>query len=379
MSKSFHKVCFLLNLSVPEVYVSRPAKSRLEFAVPEHLERNLVIVLYNREGGDRGPWGEDVVCRVTASYDVDKSVSDFVEAFVGGKVIELASGLSLPHLRSGHLIAREDGTIVKGEAIRVQELPLAVQKLLNTAQADMLGAAFRFLQLLRWQQGAVFRPDIIEQFTLGWNVCGPNFHTAPFHDLPPITLGMRKGLCWETEDRVAFEALWSCPGQSEPAPHRLYRLAASLREDRPEAASLILAAALESAAKQHVGHFDPERPWIRDETAWSPSFKQLIERVIPKIYADKGVDEPNLTRIKPWLDDILKFIEHRHSIAHGRAQVELAHGLGHYFSRALDFIYLLNVIEGHVWARRMLSPELCRLLGWPQPPAGFGSVRMKML
>lgn len=350
----------------------------LEFSVPECRHRDLVISLRNREYPDRGPWGEDVVCRVTANYEVPASVAAFVGAFINGKVVELAPGHTLPHIRSGRMIVHGDGTIVEGEEPRVQSLPLAVQDLLRTAHVDMYGAAERFLHLMRWQQGASFTADIIEHFSLSWNVGGSAFYAIPLYDSPPITSGMRKGMRWESHDRVRFESLWLTEGRFEPAPHRLYHLADSLRKDAPEAAALVLAAALESAAKQHVKHFDPTMPWIVDPNAWSPSFTKLIQNVIPRLYDDKKVTNRSVCMIKPWLDDIDEFVRHRHSVAHDTAAVDLSYGVEHYFSRALDFMYLLNVVEGHEWAKRMLSHEICRHLDWPPPPPGFGSLQVQL-
>lgn len=377
MANKVNHIGFKLRLSLSGGYISRPNGAVLKFVVPELCDWNATIVLETPPEEKQGP-GDRLLGYVVVECPVSADIEAFVRAFIQRKLIALAPGVILPISRNTEVAVENDGSFTKGFSPRLEECPVEIQSLVNEVWTKLSHIASRFLHLIRWQQGVDFGSQIISRGSLYWNTGEPVYHIVPANSQLPFEIGMSKGIEWENHDRAALGQLWDGKAFEEPLGHRLLRSAASLVDESPEAALLILATALEAGVKSHVCHFEPGNKWLL-EKAPSPPIHLILTKYLPQLYEQKNVAAPAFIKIKPWLNEVEEIFKKRNVTAHTGAKPALSKEFKHYLKKASDILYLLDVIEGHEWAKQRLSAELCRELDWPMPPRGFGSLTVQVL
>lgn len=377
MAQKVNSIRFKLDLTLSGGYISRPHGAVVNFKIPELSEWNAVVVLESLPEEEQGP-GERLSGYVFAECPVSAELEEFVRAFIQERLIAHPPNVTLPIRREGDLAVRDDGSFVKGFRPRLEECPLEVQSLVDDVRLKLTGAALRFLHLIRWQQGTDFGSRIISGASLYWNTGEPLSHAVPSRLQAPFEVGMSKGLEWEVRDQAAIERLWSEMQSEEPLGHRLLRSAASLQDESPEAALLILATALEAGIKSHVCRLEPANKWLLEKMP-SPPIPVILSEYLPKLHAQKNKDASLLPKVKPWVEEVREIFKKRNVTAHTGSKPSLSEEFRHYVQKASDVLYLLDVIEGHEWAKRRVSAELCMAVGWPPPAGGFGRLTIQIL
>ncbi len=377
MAQKVNLIRFKLNLRLSGGYISRPHGAVVKFKIPELSDWNAVVVLESPPEEEQGP-GERLSGYVFAECPVSAELEEFVDAFIQGRLIALPPDVTLPILRQGDLAVRDDGSFVKGFRPRLEECPLEVQALVDDVTLKLTESASRFLHLIRWQQGVDFGSQIINRASLFWNTGEPLSHAVPSRLQAPFEVGMSKGLEWEYHDQVAIEQLWGALQSEEPLGHRLLRSAASLQDESPEAALLILATALEAGVKSHVSRLEPANKWLMERMP-SPPIPVILSEYLPKLHAQKNKDASLLVKAKPWVDEVREIFKKRNVTAHTGSKPSLSEEFRHYVEKASDVLYLLDVIEGHEWAKQRASAELCAAVGWPPPSGGLGRLTVQIL
>ena len=369
-------VRFKLNLTLSGGYVSKPAGTTVEFAVPELRDEGVKIVLRDPPPEEAGP-GHRLVGFVLAERRVSCETEEFVRAFIDKRLISTAAGVSLPIIKHNQTVVRENGAFEAGHTPRLENCPEGIQGLLGDIEAKLLCAASRFLHLLRWQQGVDFGSTIISHSSLFWRTCEDVYHLVPARSPKRFKLGISKGVEWGADEQSALLSLWGEHGADEPLARRLLRSAIPLAEESPEAAILLLATSLEAGVKRHVCFLEPANKWLLDEGP-SPSVFKIFTEYLPELYSRKGLAVPSFKLLTDLTADLRHIFRHRNLTAHRGERPAPSKGFEHYFQAASDILYLLDVIEGRAWAKTRVSPGVCKLLSWPAP-SGFGSLEVEML
>lgn len=377
MPNQVNHIRFKLNLSLSGGYISRPKDAVAKFNIPELNDWNAAIVLEPPPEDEQWP-GHRLSGYVVAECPVVAELEAFARAFIQRRLIATPPSVTLPIYRNDRLAVGADGLFLEGFRPYLEECPLGIQSLIDDVELKLSEVALRFLHLIRWQQGVDFDSKIISRKSLFWNTGEPEYHIVPSRSQAPFEVGMAKGLEWEERDQGAIAELWAGKSFEEPLGHRLIRSAASLFDDSPEGALLILATALESGVKSHVCFLEPGNRWLL-EKAPSPPISRILSEYLPKLYKQKCPNAPSFDKIKPWLDEVKEIFNKRNVTAHTGAKPVLSKPFDHYIEKASDVLYLLDVIEGHEWAKQRLSAELCMALGWPLPPGGFGRLTVQVL
>jgi len=368
---------FKLNLALSGGYISKPAGTILEYAVPELKDYSVKIVLRDPSADEAGP-GNRLTGYVLAEHPVSGEIEAFVRAFIDRRLIATADGVVLPILKHGKVIVGASGEFEHGHTPRLENCPADIQSLLNDVEAKLSNAATRFLHLLRWQQGIDFGSTIVSSSALYWRTDEAVYHAVPTRSPGRFKLGVSKGIEWGSEDKSEFSSLWSAAHQEEPLAHRLLRSAVSLVDESPEAAILVLATSLEAGIKLHVCYWEPGNEWLLKKGP-SPSVLSIFSEYLPELYKVKGCAAPSFNNLGNWKKDLKDIFLHRNMTAHRGDKPLLSKGFDYYFRSASDILYLLDVIEGHEWAKKRLSPEICKALGWPPPSGGRGSFEVEIL
>ena len=179
----------------------------------------------------------------------------------------------------------------------------------------------------------------------------------------------RLGINWSQEHSNDLQNLWATKDKIEPLGHTLLREATTLANESPRSSILIMTAALETAVKIYISHIAPETAWLMQEIPSPPIFK-ILKDYFPLIHNWSGRELDFWDKVKPSIKKVQKLIEVRNKIAHTGKIPEDADPIKDYLSLVTDFLYLLDVLNGHEWAKTLISPELRIVLGYPSPKDG---------
>lgn len=318
--------------------------------------------------------------KVYATYPATKDQEMFVDAYNNRKVmLRLADGISLPYKPENEILIAEDGSWKKGFRPRRYLCPPDIFQLINRAESSLADQTDRFLKLLRWRQGIDAPGEVISHRALYWKVGEGDYPVAPPDGGPPkeITVQGMFGIRWNEENLADLQELWSVNDLSEPLGHALVREAAALASESPRSSILIMTAALETAVKMHISHVAPDTAWLMQEIPSPPIFKVLRD-YIPLIHRVRGKEIDFWDdKVKPFIKKAQKLIELRNKVAHTGKIPEDAGPIQDDLDFVSDMLYLLDVLDGHEWAKTLVSYELRQALDWPSPKDGKYTITIK--
>lgn len=177
------------------------------------------------------------------------------------------------------------------------------------------------------------------------------------------------GIHWDSEHSTDLQELWSVNDLAEPLGHALVREAAALASESPRSSILIMTAALETAVKMHISHVAPDTAWLLEEIPSPPIFK-ILRDYIPAIHRIRGNEIHFWEKVKPSIKKVQKLIELRNKVAHTGKIPEDAGPIRNDLILVSDMLYLLDVLDGHDWAKPLVSHDLRKALNWPNPKHG---------
>jgi hypothetical protein len=289
---------------------------------------------------------------------------EFVQGLISGRYIPIPDApLSLPHRAYGDEKIAADGIIAEGYGLRQHHLPPNVRALCTNAQAHLAGQVSRLVRLFRWSQN-VDAPHNAFNFSGGalyWKV-DP---TQEEFRLVPLQSNAQRGrspigIRWSEDDQQQLKALLASDAE-EPLAHELKREGTALLSTAPRSALLALNSALEIGVKQHVAAVAPQTAWLMEEMP-SPPIHKLLRRYLPILHADR-TDIP-WDNLRTLCKSAQELAETRNKLAHG-GKIASDEDIGKYITVVQDWIYLLDFLDGHVWAADHLSAETRKNLGWP--------------
>lgn len=318
--------------------------------------------------GDR----EGLICKIYETYPATKDQALFVDSYNKRKMmLRVADGISLPFKPKDEILIGEDGTCKEGFHPRRYLCPPDISQLIELVESDLASKTDRFLKLLRWRQGIDAPGEVVRHRTLYWRVGEGEYPIAPLDGGPSqqIELQGMFGIHWDGEHSTDLQELWSATGLTEPLGHALVREAAALASESPRSSILIMTAALETAVKMHISHIAPDTAWLMQEIPSPPIFKVLRD-YIPLIHSIRGKEIDFWDKVKPFIKKAQKLIELRNKVAHTGKIPEDAGPIQDDLVLVSDLLYLLDVLDGHEWAKSLASYALRKALDWPSPKDG---------
>ena len=100
----------------------------------------------------------------------------------------------------------------------------------------------------------------------------------------------------------------------------------------------------------------------------SPPIEQILNSYLPILHRERKISDSPF----PLPDALTRFIkariQQRNLIVHGRPTNVDSNDLDDFLGIAKDLLYILDDCRGFRWARDHVSEEICKLIGWPEPP-----------
>lgn len=353
-------------MNVSGMFLQNIGPEGLEFSPKDEKDLRFIIkplAPYLEE--DASAYRRELICKVLKSYPATKDQLSFVSSFNKDRVmLRTADDIILPF---GELIA-EDGAIDPHFTPTRNLCPSDIGSLLENVESELSSKANRILELLRWRQFCVAPVEVQSHGSLYWKVGEGDYPFAPpkKHINREVTIQMMKGIHWSNEHSNDLQELWEREDCMEPLGHTLLREASMLALESPRSSILIMTAALETAVKMHISKISSDTAWLMQEIQSPPIFK-ILRDYIPQIHKKHGNELKFWDNVKPSIKKVQNLIEVRNKVAHTGKIPNDAESLETYLKVVSDFLYLMDVLDGHVWAKTLVSKELRKKLNWPNP------------
>lgn len=361
------KIEFLLRATVKGIHFEPARPDGIEFAAGGAQDIRLKLT---PASPDDDPFGGrlGMTCRMTATFSAVSEQIAFIGNFIDGTFAPYGEPqIELPFVRQGAELISAGGEIAEGYIPRLNFCPSDIQDLAASAEAALQGALSRFLGLVRWRQDSDAAHDLIEHSTLYWRVADGLYYAVPNPSGGRRRVPKMVGVHWGDEREAELRELWAISDVHEPLAHELLREAATVGRTSPRSALLIAATAAESGVKSHVSRVAPDTAWLMQEIQ-TPPIDKILRYFLPALHSAKGRDIEFWSEIHPRLKEIKTLFEVRNKVAHTGCAVPADTSVVDALELVGDLLYLLDVLEGHEWAKQRVSHPLRQRLGWPAPP-----------
>ncbi len=315
---------------------------------------------------------EGLVCKTSATYSATTEQVLFVDSYNNlNTMLRVADDIALPFQPDGKILIGKDGIFKNDFHPRRYLCPADISQLLERVEDELAAKTDRFLKLLRWRQGFDALGEVVTHRALYWTIDDGDYPIAPSDGNPSqeIIIPMMYGIHWDGKHQTALQELWSANDHTEPLGHALAREAATLISESPRSAILIMTAALETAVKMHISRIAPDTAWLMENNPAPPIFKVLRD-YIPTIHRTRGKEIDFWDNVKPFIKKAEKLIEIRNKVAHTGKIPHDAGSIQDHLILVSDLLYLLDVLDGHDWAKDLVSHKLRKTLDWPSPNDG---------
>lgn len=340
----------------------------LAFSAPEPAPVNLTLKPKRADDDGSGLW-HGLECRSYVSKAVCHAQFRFAEQLIAGR-FELYSGapIRLPHIEHGEEAIDASGNVRKGFMVPFELYPPDLQLLCDSVRTELRSGIERLIKLLRWQQ-EIDGPHSVFEYdpSLYWRVedTGKEYRTIPERRHGGEGRSPA-GIQWDEVDQLEFAALWAT-NANEPLGHELLREAGAVLDGSPRSALLMAASAVEAGVKAHIGRIAPDTEWLLSELP-SPPTHRLLRRYIPLVHRRQGNELKDWSTLKPLFNAMEQLAQHRNDLTHtGAVSDEATQELPGLLNAASDMLYILDVLEGHEWAKGNVQASTRKLLGWPSP------------
>ena len=361
---------FLLVIKVEGMHFSPHCPEGIEFKPEEDDSLRFVLRPTDPEE-DASGHRKGLSCRVYKSYPATKDQMIFVDSYINRRVMtRIADNVCFPYKLNDKVLIAEDGSFEKTYHPSRHICPSDIANLIEQVESDLTAKANRFFKVLRWRQDCDAPSEVLKHQSLYWRVDeGPYLIVPPNNKWRQTTIHGMFGIHWSERHATDLQKLWREKDITEPLGHTLLREAAVLTNESPRSSILIMTAALETAVKTHISRIVPDTAWLMEEIPSPPIFKVLRD-YIPLINRNCGKELDFWDKIKPSIKKVQKLIELRNKVAHTGKIPEDAESIQDYTELVSDFLYLLDVLDGHEWAKSFISLENRKMLGWPDPIDG---------
>jgi hypothetical protein len=304
-----------------------------------------------------------LTCKAYATYSATEEQCLFVDSYNRKVMLRVAKGINLPFQPKGDVLIAEDGSVKVGFSPRLDLCPSDISSLIKRVESELTGHIDRFLKLLRWRQGIDAPHEIVKDRALYWRVEGSDYPLAPLEINETAVGSGMVGIHWDVNHSLALEKIWVAKDTTEPLGHALLREAANLVSESPRSAIMIMTAALETAIKMHISHLAPDTAWLISEIASPPIFK-ILRDYIPALHRARGKEIDFWDKTKPFIKKVQTLVEIRNKVAHTGKIPDDAGPIQNDIALVTDMLYVLDVLNGHEWAKSRVGYELCNALDW---------------
>jgi hypothetical protein len=371
MTASHSVIRFLLISDLHNVIFSPIRKDALLFKCQDP---DVHISIESKFKGDDNYSGYDnLVCRVKCELPVDLNLAKFVQGLEAGYYIDVPGvPLRVPVCKDGEECIDASGQIQEGILVHLEHYPPALQDLCAQARKQLQEALERFIRLIRWKQNIDAPHSIIGEWSPSLYFCvdGPKYIvvTEPrnyWYGRPP------RGIQWSSEHEAAIIDVWSIPNFKEPLGHELLREAAELCRSAPRSSLIMTSTALEVGVKNHISRVKPDTSWLLEKMPSPPIFR-LLGDYLPSIHkANSSIKDWGA--LKHLWKTCQKIAEDRNQLVHSGQNPE-SNTLTGYINAVHDVLYILDVLDGHDWARNFVSQEVRAKQDWPDDPTPMANV-----
>lgn len=374
MEKDSH-IDFVLVTDIKGMFFNPHRPEGLEFKPYGDSEQRFILKPANPKDAC-GHWG-GLKCKVNATYPATKAQAMFVDSYNKQKVmLRVSDRITLPFKPKDDVLIAEDGSWGKGFSPRRYLCPQDISQLINLAESDLASQTDRFLKLLRWRQGVDAPGEVVDHRTIYWKVGNGEDQIAPLDGGPlePTTVQGMFGIRWDGVYPSDLQELWSAYDLTEPLGHVLLREAATLATESPRSSILIMTTALETAVKMHISKIVSNTGWLMEEMP-SPPIHKVLRSYLPLIHQANGNEVEYWAKVKPFINKVEHLFNVRNKVAHtGKipkkvGKVEVG-SIQDYLELVSDMLYLLDVLDGHEWAKSLACYGLQQALGWPSSKNG---------
>jgi len=363
-----HFIDFALVMDIEGLHFQPHRPDGIEFK-PANDERLRIILRPTDPVEDACGHRLGLTCKVFKSLPATEELVFFVHSYNTQRIIaKVADNVSLPYKRNGEILIAEDGSYIQGFHPRRHLCPPEIVSLLEEAESNLANDANRFISMLRWRQCCDSPGEVVQSQSLFWRVGDGDYPLAPLEG-GTATEGIFKGMFgihWSETHSNDLQELWKINEISEPLGHTLLREAATLSTESPRSSILILYTALETAVKIHIGKIVPNASWLMTEVPSPPIFK-ILRHFIPNVHRNLGNEIDFWVKLQPLLTQVQTLTELRNKVAHTGKIPEGAGSIQEKIEVVSDFLYILDVLDGHEWAKSLVSSQLRKELSWPDP------------
>jgi hypothetical protein len=367
MSQSPYMLSFVLIADLPGYFFNPLKPDGIRFKSPAPYAADLS--LKPAKQNDKLGLSRRLECCSCADTPASEEEWRFVSSLLQGKFTPFdGAPIRLPNLVSGEERIDHAGNIHKGYLLPIKYFPPGLQTICVNMRQQLEGAVLRFIRLLRWQQQIDGPHSIFDHAPpLYWRVGNDgNYHVIKDHKSIPFVQTLA-GIQWSQEDEADFQRLWAQPHSLEPLAHELLREANALLVESPRSALLTLVSAIETGVKTHVSKVAPDTSWLMFELP-SPPIHKILRQYIPELHSSRGHDMSYWRKLRPHFKLIEKAATLRNTLTHtGAMPLEVVEILPKFFEAVSDVLYVLDVLEGHDWAKENVSHETRKMLNWPSP------------
>jgi hypothetical protein len=349
----------LLDVWIEGLFFNPARPKGIAFAVGG--KRRVSIHLKGRNNNSFG-LDRELECRVTGRFEVSAFERQFIGELIEGRFLSYGGRAShLPLLgKKGRVLIDAKGKIASGYHPTRDLYPKSLQEKCEFFEKELSTIATRFLKLLRWQQVIEGPPQPIQHAGLYWQVKRGPFHVVGHSKGGPVARPWPAGMMWEKEDQLAFSKLWRAKSSEEPLAHELLRESKFLSATTPRSALLIAASALEVGAKSHIAKLLPVARWLVENVPSPPTHK-IFRDYISHLPTPVTID---WSKLKPLFTVAQRLAEERNVVAHSSGHIPSGNELDAYLDCVSDLLYIIDVSQGHEWAKEHVTKRTRDLLNW---------------
>ena len=353
-------------------------KPLLDFHLEDEGDLRITIEA-NDSDDDPGGHRKGLTCKVTQSVDASPDQVTFAEALIKNRqMLRVPESLKLPLLSKDFACIDAAGFLSEGFSPRRHQCPEDVELQLNQVEHELSARLTRFLNLMRWQQNCDAQSRLIEHTALYWSTGDPDFRLAP---LPggerEFTGNCLLGFSYGADDLSDLGVLWADQSLSEPLGHTLLREAATIAQESSRSAFLIMTAGLETAIKTSLSAIAPDTDWLLQE-APSPPIRKMLKYYLPELHRQRGNPLVFWSHLNSHFNKVDDIVTARNKLAHTGQMPSDAISLQEAMEVVEDLLYVLDVVNGHEWAKGQVSFPLRKKLGWPNPRNPRATITIRM-
>jgi len=359
---------FILIINVEGMHFQPHKPEGIEFKVDS--EDNLRFVLRPKDPEEDACGHRlGLECKVYKSYPASDKQVKFVTAFnKHRKMINVSDEITLPFKPNDEILISEDGICADRFSPRRDLLPTYILEIIESVELELNKHADRFFKLLRWRQFCDAPGEVLKSSSLYWRVGEGEYPITPLDGGTSnvSTVNGMFGIHWSERHKNDMQNLWLNEGLTEPLGHTLLREAATLSQESPRSSILMITAALETAVKTHISKIVPDAKWLMEKSP-APPIDKILRQYIPLLHKNKSGKINFWKKLNPEINKVEKLIVIRNKIAHTGKLPEITKPVQNYIELVSDFLYIIDVLDGHEWAKSLVGYELRKSLDWPNP------------